>query len=74
MWVTVKCLYKEPQLVKWGKPGIWLSNTDPRLEMMQADIDWMDGNVDFIEINSPIFRANTESTQMSEQSDPLNLE
>nr|QJB18568.1 MAG: replication-associated protein [Genomoviridae sp.] len=56
-WVTVKCLYKEPQLVHWGKPGIWLSNTDPRLEMLQADIDWMEGNVDFIEINEPIFRA-----------------
>ena len=28
--VTVKCLYKEPKLVKWGKPSIWLANTDPR--------------------------------------------
>ena len=59
-WDTVKCLYREPKLVKWGKPAIWLSNTDPRLEMSTADAEWMDKNCIFVEINSPIFRANTE--------------
>jgi len=59
-WVTVKCLYREPKLVKWGKPSIWLSNTDPRHEMSQEDVHWMEANCYFVEINSPIFRANTE--------------
>ena len=61
--VTVKCLYKEPQLVHWGKPAIWLSNTDPRLDMKSADVEWMEANCVFIEINTPIFRANTPSPQ-----------
>lgn len=53
--VTVKCLYKEPKLVKWGKPSIWLANTDPREEMNGAECDWLNGNVDFIEINDKLF-------------------
>uniref|UniRef100_A0A8A4XBZ4 Replication-associated protein n=1 Tax=Tarsiger cyanurus Genomoviridae sp. TaxID=2814994 RepID=A0A8A4XBZ4_9VIRU len=58
-WVTVKCLYREPKLVKWGKPTIYLANTDPRDEMTNADIEWMNKNCIFVEINSPIFHANT---------------
>lgn len=74
-WVTVKCLYREPKLVPWGKPTIWLSNKDPRDDMYeegpkgerkfskgwgQEDIDWMNENCIFINVDSPIFRANTE--------------
>jgi len=59
-WVTVKCLYREPKLVKWGKPSIWLSNTDPRDDMLQADVDWMNANCIFVAVDSPIFRANRE--------------
>lgn len=59
-WVSVKCLYREPKLVQWGKPSIWISNTDPRNEMLQADVDWMDKNCIFVCVDSPIFRANTE--------------
>jgi hypothetical protein len=58
--VTVKELYKEPRLVPWGKPTIWLANTDPRNEMLQSDIDWMEKNVMFIELREPIFHASTE--------------
>lgn len=58
-YVTVKELYKDPKLVKWGKPSIWLANTDPRNEMLQADVEWMDKNVYFIEVKEPIFRAST---------------
>ncbi|AJC52529.1 replication-associated protein [bromus associated gemycircularvirus 1] len=58
-YVTVKCLYREPSLVKWGKPSIWLSNTDPRDEMLNADIEWMNKNCIFVEVNSAIFHANT---------------
>ena len=61
--VTVKCLYKEPQPVHWGKPAIWLSNTDPRLDMKSADVEWMEANCVFIQVNEPIFRANTPSPQ-----------
>lgn len=59
-WVTVKQLYREPKLVKWGKPSIWLGNSDPRLDMDSVDVAWMEANCDFIEISTPIFHANTE--------------
>jgi len=59
-YVTVKCLYREPALVKWGKPSVWLSNTDPRDEMSNADIEWMNKNCIFVEVNEAIFRANTD--------------
>lgn len=58
-YVTIKCLYKEPKLTKWGKPSIWLANNDPRDEMTHTDIDWMNANCMFINVTSPIFRANT---------------
>lgn len=58
-YVTVKCLYKEPTLLQWGKPSIWLSNTDPRDEMSGAECEWMEGNVDFIHVDTPIFRASS---------------
>lgn len=68
-----KALYKDPSPIKWGRPSIWCSNKDPREEMCyyvmgerhfhkgygQEDIDWLDANCIFVEINSPIFRANT---------------
>jgi len=56
----VKALYREPKLIEWGKPSVWISNTDPREEMSQADIDWMEGNCIFVNILTPIFHANTE--------------
>ena len=56
----VKALYREPKLIEWGKPSVWVSNTDPRDEMSAADIDWMEGNCIFVEIDSVIFHANTE--------------
>lgn len=59
-YVTVKRLYKEPKLVKWFKPAVWVSNVDPRLEMDPADVSWLNENAYFIEVNNPIFRANRE--------------
>jgi hypothetical protein len=58
--VCVKQLYRDPKLVKWGKPSIWVSNDDPRLCMEPSDVSWLEANAKFVEINSPIFRANTE--------------
>jgi hypothetical protein len=59
-YACVKQLYKDAKLVKWGKPTIWISNTDPRLEMDPSDASWLNANARFIEINVPIFRASTE--------------
>jgi len=59
-YVTVKELYREPKKVKWGKPTIWLANSDPRDEMSNGDIDWMNDNCIFVEVKDPIFRASTE--------------
>lgn len=64
-WVTVKELYREPKLVQWGKPSIWVSNTDPRNEMQEADIYWLEKNCIFVEANEAIFRASNTSPQSS---------
>lgn len=52
--VCVKELYREPRVIEWGKPGIWCSNTDPRNEMLQSDVDWMNLNCQFVEVNDSI--------------------
>lgn len=57
--VCVKQLYRDPKLVSWGKPSIWISNDDPRHVMEASDIHWMEANCVFIEVREPIFRANT---------------
>jgi len=57
-YVTVKELYKEPRQLPWNKPSIWCSNVDPRLELLQVDIDWMEENVTFIEIEDKIVEFN----------------
>lgn len=58
----VKVLYKDPVLISWGKPCIWLSNDDPRLEshLTSTDIEWLEGNCVFVNITESIVRANTE--------------
>lgn len=53
--VTVKVLYRDPMLVKWGRPSIWLANTDPRHEMDPSDVSWFEANADFIEVATPLF-------------------
>lgn len=70
----VKALYHDPKLMKWGRPSIWCSNKDPRLEMYdshkfgeqvfkqgwsQDDVDWIEANCVFINVAEPIFHANT---------------
>lgn len=59
MHVTVKQLYREPKLVPWGKPVIWVSNVDPRVDMSPEDSNWLSENATFVEISRAIFRANT---------------
>lgn len=58
--VTVKKLYRDPMQLTWGKPSIWLSNTDPRDQLRHAaDRDWLDANCKFVELTEPIVHANT---------------
>lgn len=59
-FVTIKELYREPALTKWGKPSIWISNDDPRHAMEPGDISWLEANCVFIEVSAPIFHANIE--------------
>nr|QTE03611.2 MAG: replication-associated protein [Gemycircularvirus] len=61
----IKEMYRDPRLLKWGKVSIWLANRDPREEMRcskdftDGDIDWLEGNCIFVEVNETIFRAST---------------
>jgi len=61
-YVTVKCLYKEPVLVPWNKPTIYVANSDPRDEggVTDNEIEWLNENCHFIHVDEAIFRANTE--------------
>jgi hypothetical protein len=59
-FVTVKKLYRDPKVIRWGKPTIWISNDDPRHSMEPSDVSWLEANACFIEVSSAIFRANTE--------------
>lgn len=56
-YVTDK--YKGKQFIEWGRPAIWLANSDPR-DAAKADVYWLQGNCDIVHIVTPIFRANTE--------------
>ncbi|QCX29517.1 Replication-associated protein [Plant associated genomovirus 22] len=56
----VKQMYKDPYLFTWGRPSIWVSNTDPRQELSSEDIDWMEGNCVFVNVTTTIFHANTD--------------
>ena len=47
--------------MKWGKPTIWVCNTDPRLDAYplnaKPDFEWMEGNVDFIEVTDSLIES-----------------
>lgn len=55
----LKELYREPRLFKWGRPCIWCSNTDPRLDVTEAEVEWLEANCIFVYIDRPIFHAST---------------
>lgn len=76
--VTVKKMYRDPVQMKWGKPCIWLANSDPRdqlkaditdrtpkgrVDLIYEDINWLEANCIFVELKEPIFRASTQQTQ-----------
>lgn len=51
----IKGLYRDPEMIKWGKPSIWCANTDPRHDMEDSDIRWLEGNCLFVQIETPLF-------------------
>ncbi|QCX35061.1 replication-associated protein [Blackfly genomovirus 3] len=60
MEFMVKQMYRDPHLFRWGRPAIWIANTDPRHDMTHDDIVWLEANCIFVEITSAIFHASTE--------------
>jgi len=58
----VKQLYRDPVIITWGKPTIWLANHDPRTEdgITDTDVRWLEGNCDFVYLGDTIFHASTE--------------
>ena len=50
--------YKGKKLITWGRPSIYLANTNP-LEDKGADVNWLEGNCDILYISRSIVRANT---------------
>lgn len=50
--------YKGKKLIQWGKPSIYCSNGDPRMDK-NADVEWLEGNCVFVWIDDVIFHANT---------------
>lgn len=46
--------YKRKKLITWGKPAIWLANTDPR-EDRGADVGWLEANCIFVYVDTPLF-------------------
>lgn len=46
--------YKGKRLIKWGKPSIYLANSDPRMDK-GADVAWLEGNCVFIEIDTKLY-------------------
>lgn len=60
-YVTVKQLYREPKATRWGKPCIWLANTDPRLEMDPSDVTWIEANCLFVDLIYPLFTSHAST-------------
>ena len=46
--------YRAKRSVKWGKPCIWLSNSDPR-DSHQWDRDWVDSNALVINLTHKLY-------------------
>lgn len=42
--------YKGKKLIKWGRPAIYLSNSNP-LEDKNADVSWLLGNCEIVELD-----------------------
>lgn len=47
--------YRRKQLVKWGRPCIWLANEDPRGAGDSVDYDWLEANCIFVYVEDKLF-------------------
>lgn len=54
--------YKGKKLIEWGRPVIYLSNSDPRADK-ETDFDWLEGNCIFVHVDTAIFHASTSHTE-----------
>lgn len=45
--------YKGKKLIDWGRPSIYLSNTNPLCDK-NADVDWLVGNCEIVELESSL--------------------
>lgn len=52
----VKRLYRDPEMVMWGRPCIWINNEDPRDHVTAPEREWLEGNCIFYEVTSSLFR------------------
>ncbi|QIR82241.1 replication associated protein [Chicken genomovirus mg4_1218] len=53
---TITGKYLPLTTITWGKPCIYISNTDPRMEVENSqDLDWLEGNCVFVHIEAPLF-------------------
>lgn len=65
--IGVRAMYRDAVYVKWGKPIIWCTNRDPRIDMRvdienershkwyQDDIDWLETNCIFINVTENLY-------------------
>jgi hypothetical protein len=45
--------YKKKERLTWGKPSIFISNTDPRFDS-GVDVEWLTGNCVFVRVTTPL--------------------
>lgn len=51
---TMTDKYRAKKVIKWGRPAIYLANSDPRCDK-GADMDWLDANCTFVFLKYPLF-------------------
>lgn len=49
--------YKRKKRIHWGRPSIYLSNTDPRNDEA-VDYDWLVGNCEIVYVGEPLVTIN----------------
>lgn len=57
--------YKGKKLINWGRPSIYICNDHPfaNANALKIDTNWIEGNCEIVEITTPLFHANTPSSQ-----------
>lgn len=56
----IKGLYRDPELLTWGKPSAWVANSDPREDLSPTEAEWLEANCVFVNVTTTIFHANTQ--------------